>query len=119
MTKSKVLVISTLFVLVLATIYFLLNGRNQVGRYADAKVVQEIPLGFIHLPPNGGDWENGLHYVCWESQISFLDIDESCIYQTSFENNMFIVKYKNEYYVDEEKLLELVDIATSSFEQRK
>lgn len=75
----------------------------------DAKVVREIPSGFVQLPKDGGDWDNGLHYVSWESQISFLDGHETCIYQTGFDNSDFIVQYKNEYYVDEAKLLELMD----------
>ena len=85
----------------------------------DAKVVRNIPTGFVHLPKGGGDWDNGLHYVSWETQISFLDKDGACIYQTGFNNSDFIVKYKNEYYVDEEKLSEMIDIASSTFEQRE
>ena len=83
----------------------------------DAKVVKEIPVGFICLPKGGGDWDNGLHYVSWESQISFLDADENCIYQTGFDNSDFIVKYKNEYYVKELKVLELIDIVNSRLEK--
>ena len=82
-------------------------------------MVAKIPSGFVLLPKGGGDWDNGLHYVAWESQISFFDIDENCIYQTGFKNKDFIVKCDNEYYVDEEKLLELINIANATFSQRE
>ena len=121
MDKKKVLAISISFILVivLISIYFLLDKRYQSGGRSDAKTVHKIPSGFTRLPQGGGDWENGLRYVSWESQISFLTADGNCIYQTSFDNRDFIVKYKNEYYVNEKKLSELVDIAASIFEQHK
>ena len=75
------------------------------------KDVREIPSGFVLLP-KGGYWSDGLYYVIWESQISFLDIYENCIYQTGLDDSGFIVEYKNEYYVNEEKILELLDIVT-------
>ena len=81
-------------------------------------MVREIPSGFIHLPKGGGNWDNGLHYVSWESQISFLDDDENCIYQTGLDNSDFIVKHKNEYYVNEEKILELIDIVNLHRDQQ-
>jgi hypothetical protein len=109
-TKKVILV---MLVLMISLIFITSCGGS------DAKVVRQIPSGFILLPKGGGDWDNGLHYVSWESQISFLDSDENCIYQTGFDNRDFIVKYKNEYYVNEDKILELIDSANSSFEQQK
>jgi len=88
-------------------------------RWVDATVVKKIPLGFIHLEKGGNRQKNGLHYVSWESQISFLDADEICIYQTSFANSDFIVKFKNEYYVNEEIFLELMKVANISSETRR
>ena len=83
----------------------------------DAQVVSEIPSGFTRLP-EGGLKGNDLRYVTWESQISFLDADGICIYQTGFHNSDFILKYKDEYYVNEKKYSELVEIAAFSPEQR-
>ncbi len=45
--------------------------------------------------------KDALSYVFWESQISFLDTEGTCIYQTSVKNDKFIVKYKGEYYINE------------------
>jgi len=120
MNRKKVAIISISFtlVIVLASIYFALDGGRIVGGSSDAKVVGEIPSGFIHLPKGGGNWDNGLHYVSWETQISFLDANGACIYQTGFDNSDFIVKYKKEYYINEEKFLELMEIASSSAEQK-
>jgi len=86
--------------------------------WIDAKVVKKIPSGFIHLWNSLDELENDLHYVAWESQISFLDADEVCIYQTSFANSDFIVKFEDEYYVNEEIFSELIKIADISPETR-
>ncbi len=61
-----------IFLLTFFLIFTLLFVSSCEGR--DSKTVKEIPLGFIHLP-KGGNLNNGLHYVSWESQISFLDDD--------------------------------------------
>jgi len=111
MTMKKILCLTLLVAL---TSLFLISCGG-----SDAKVVRKIPSGFVHLPKGGGDWNNGLHYVSWESQISFLDSDKNCLYQTGFNNKDFIVKYKNEYYVNEEKLLDLIDTSNSTFEKRE
>ena len=81
----------------------------------DAETVREIPLGFVRLPERS-DLDNGLRYIPWETQIAFLDSDGNCIYQTEFNNSKFIVKYQDEYYVNEEKLLELINIAGLQYE---
>lgn len=94
-------------IIIFLAVLFVLCMTSCTGN--DAKVVREIPQGFVQLPKDGGDWDNGLHYVSWESQISFLDGNETCIYQTGFDNSDFIVQYENEYYVNEAKLLELID----------
>jgi hypothetical protein len=80
------------------------------------KEIQEIPYGFVQL---GYTLRNGLRSLPWESNIVFLDSDDINIYQTGLENSDFIVSYKDEYYVNEEKLLELEKIAAIAPEQRK
>lgn len=123
MNKKKVFFISVSAVLIIVSMYFLLGGGKQMGRSNDAKTVKEVPTGFIPLPKGGGNWESGSHYIFWETEISFsdaeLDAGGVCIYQTNVKNSDFIVKYNNEYYVNEGKLLELIDIADSNFKQHK
>lgn len=62
----------------------------------DARVVSEIPDGFISLEEIETD---GFEYIFWESQISIM-WNQSCVFQTSVQNKEFIVKYQGEYYVD-------------------
>ena len=109
--KKKTL--SLLLIVVLALIYLTSCGGN------DAKVVRKIPDRFVHLEKGGGNWGNGLHYIFWKSMIVFLDADEITIYQIGLNNSDFVVKYKNKYYVSEEKLLELLNVAAISPEQRR
>ena len=119
MDRKKVIfavIVVTLIALVAG--YVVLRERSIVGRFVDAKVVRVVPQGFIHLPKLGGNWDNGMRYVSWESQLWFFDVNGTVIYQTVYSNSDFIVKHKNEYYVNEEKFLELVDIANSAFEKR-
>jgi len=117
--KAVFILIPFLLVITIVSVYFIATGVNKIGRGIDAKVVNAIPEGFVPLPKDLDSLGNGLRYVPWESQISFLDINDVCIYQTGFSNSNFIVKYNNEYYVNEEKLLELIDIANTAFEKRE
>jgi len=85
----------------------------------DATVVSKaVPSGFISLEEAIDNMNGSLSYIAWESQIAFLDADNITIYQTGFEDRHFIVKYKGEYYINEEKYSELVKIANSTMEQR-
>lgn len=110
--RKKVLLLFVIIAIVitLALTWFMFYGRN------DANMVLKIPSGFVHLQSN---LKNGLSVMPFETQIAFLDADGVGIYQTGFKNSDFIVKYKGEYYVNEEKLLELIDIAAISPEQRR
>ncbi|MBR5218529.1 MAG: hypothetical protein IKV89_02240 [Clostridia bacterium] len=73
----------------------------------DVKEVTKVPEGFIRLP-ECGELEN-MSWMGWETQIVFLDEEENCIYQTGFNNSEFIVWYKDDYYVNEEKFKELLE----------
>lgn len=84
----------------------------------DAKMVSKVPSGFISLNEAIDNMKGTLRYVPWESQISFLDADNMTIYQTGFANRDFIVKYKGEYYINEVKYSEMVEIANDTVEQR-
>ena len=95
----------------------LADTTDEVDEF-DAKTVTEIPAGFILLKEavageDNGDGQPVLRYVAWESQISFYydDLDNGgvSIYQTGFSNSDFIVKYNNEYYVNEAKISDLID----------
>jgi len=78
-------------------------------------VEQFIPVGFISLNESMNLLDNGLRYVFWESQISFLDADNICIYQTSESNKSFIVRCGDAYYVDAQKISELAAIADATY----
>jgi hypothetical protein len=86
----------------------------------DVKVVSKIPEGFVSLTELNNRADSILDYVFWESQISFVDTPARiCIYQTYVGNRDFIVKYKGEYYVNEAKYLELIDVTVLAQEERK
>jgi len=111
MSKKILLLFAVIaIIIILALTWFMFYGRN------DANMVLKIPSGFVNLQSN---LKNGLSVMPFETQIAFLDADGVGIYQTDFKNSDFIVKYKGEYYVNEEKLLELIDIAVISPEQRR
>jgi len=76
----------------------------------------EVPSGFISLSETINKTNGSLRYVAWESQISFLDADDNTIYQTGFENKDFIVKYKDKYYINEAKYLEMVGVSKANTE---
>lgn len=109
--RKKVLLLFAVIaiIIILALTWFVFYGRN------DANMVLKVPSGFVPLQSN---LENGLSVMPFETQIAFLDAEGVGIYQTDFKNSDFIVKYKGEYYVNKEKLLELIDVAAISPEQR-
>ena len=89
------------------------NGNEVIydDFYEDAIEVDDIPSGFVHLPKGGVDLGNGLTWWAFEKLIIFDDAKEDAIYSTRFSNSEFIVKYEGEYYVNEKKLFELIEIA--------
>ena len=89
------------------------QGRD-IYKGVDAEMVQKIPDGFVLFPNEGDDWR----YVIWENVIAFLDADGVCIYQIGINNSEFIVRYDSEYYVNEEKMSEIIDVASISCDVR-
>ena len=86
----------------------------------DAKVVSKIPDGFVSLIELDNRADNILEYIFWENLISFYDAsDRVGFYQTHIRNRDFIVKYKNEYYVNEATYLEFTNIALIAREERQ
>jgi len=108
----------SVLLLIIASALVCLTSCGEDDEY-DAKVIGQVPPGFTHMEKGGESWENGLRYVFWEGVISFLDADGITIYQTLLTNSDFIVKNKDEYYINEEKFLELTDIAAISCETRR
>jgi len=92
------------------------TGSENVENNASAN--SSVPDGFVPLRESISLLENGLKYHFWKDQIVFLDADEANIYQTSENNNMFIVIHNDKYYVSEKKLSEIIDVANVTFEQR-
>ena len=91
--------------------------------HADAKVVFRVPDGFVPLTELDSR-DSILDYVFWDSQISFVYTPDDtprliCLYQEYVGNRDFIVKYKGDYYVNEAKYLELIEVAVLAQEERK
>ena len=114
MRKIMLIIISILVLIAVAMLILYLNSDEyRIKTTFDARVVRKIPLGFVHLSREEDAWGNGMHYIPFESFIFFVDADGNNLYQTSYRNKDFIVKYNNEYYVNEAKILELIDIVDS------
>lgn len=77
-----------------------------------------IPQGFVSLNEAISQANDSLQYVPWESQIALMDADGITIYQTGFDDESFIVKHKDEYYIDGARNSELTKIAEATLEQR-
>ena len=86
----------------------------------DVTVVDVLPYGFINLNSYLGNTDV-LEYTFWSINISFhvnTDIkreifgsNSRTIFQTNVNNNDFIVLYNNDYYVNENILLPLLEYA--------
>ena len=91
----------------------------------DAKVVSKIPDGFVSLIELNNHEDKNIRIILWDNQISFMieapdtQSGEVCLYQTFIGERDVIVKYKDEYYVNEAKYLELTNIAILAIEERQ
>lgn len=99
---AKMAIIIRLFVagvLVLLCLCFIWNQ----SKISDAQTVNKVPPNYIALK-DVIDKSNGiLNCVFWEGQISFyVDVEEGniCIYQAKVNDGNFIVKYKDNYYIN-------------------
>jgi len=84
----------------------------------DARRVLFIPDGFIALDYATHGMDEVLRWFGWAENIVFQDSDEMTIFQTSFRDRSFIVRYRDDYYVNEKSFNEISEFATSVFEQR-
>jgi len=93
------------------------GGSRPTGDFTVPVVVQEVPEGFILLP-RVQQFENGLSFMAWNAQWSFFDIDRNNIFSTLIVNTDFIIMYEGELYINEEKFLELYEMADTTVELR-
>ena len=90
---------------------------------SDAKVVSKIPDGFVSIIELNNRADRLLNVEPWESQITFMlrevPFSESNLFQTHLSDNSLVVKYKKEYYINEAKYQDLVEIAVLALEERQ
>ena len=102
-----------MFLVAVTLLFFTSCGKD------DAKVVFKIPNGFVNLREATENTNGVMQYGFFETLFAILDADGNSIYNTVLNNSDFIVKYKGDYYVNEEKYSEMVEIAAISPEQRR
>jgi hypothetical protein len=102
MNKKRI----TITLLVITAVAVLICGL--VRENNDVKTVFSLPPGFIPLEDVIASSEGVLSCVFWESQISLLNSEGTCVYQTSVRNSNFIVKYNGKNYINEFKYNELL-----------
>jgi len=111
MTKKllKPIALIVIIIVVAALTWIIFYGSG------DADMVLKVPAGFVKLQSY---LTNGLSIMPFETQIGILDAEKRYIYQTGFKNRDFIVRYDGEYYVNEEKIKEIAEVASIAPEQR-
>ena len=120
----KKVILLVLLVLLIGLVILLLFLRKWDDGYSTEIVIEkikvdEIPDGFIPLGNANDDLGNGLHYIPWASMLAFLDIEGVVVYSVGLGNREFIVQYNGVSYVNEKKLLELIELAAIAPEQRR
>lgn len=82
-------------------------------------LVRTLPSGFIAVESAIEDLESAgaLRFLFWSTNVVFQDIEGVTIFQTDVHDSNFIVIYRNAYYVNEERFLEIAEYAINTSEQ--
>lgn len=81
----------------LLSLGLLIVGFLLAGTRNDAKEVLKVSDGVIASEELGAV---GMKLLVWETQVSIVEDERDCIYQTSVRNRDFIVKCRGKYYVN-------------------
>ena len=127
MKKRKILfIILILFVnivIIVVTHIISIQYYKYYGQYngGDAKCVYKLPDGYISIE-NEKFYNDAKGILNWNTiffpQIIFNDADNISIFVTYLDADWFIVRYKNEYYIDELMYDKLIYDANIIAEQR-
>ena len=93
-----------IFIVCILTVSFVVAScciYKKCDRYSVNTVIAN-PRGYVPLQKIIELSYGELNYFFWETQISIIDSDNNCIFQTSVKDKDFIVKYKGNYYIGEE-----------------
>lgn len=116
----KIIIFSTLLLL-LSSCAMMDAGMNMFNRRTPDRyfpeTVSSVPLGFISLNESLADMDGIINSFFWSSNFGFQDSERATIFQTDVKNSGFIVMYKNEFYINEDKFLGIVDYAMYFYEQ--
>ena len=123
MNKKKILFLSLtpLFIITIIITTYIISIKyyKYYGQYhKDAQCVYKLPDNFVLLNEVCEDTNGKLTYMLWPHNISFQDADNIGIYTTLYSNSDDIVKYKNEYYINEFIYEDLVHDTNIIAEQR-
>lgn len=81
-------------------------------------VVDNVPEGYVYLNDVSTQYGDLITTGFFESQIYVLDLDGNNIKQTSISDSNFLVQHKNDLYVNESEIKELMPLAEQAFERR-
>ncbi|MCL2425580.1 MAG: hypothetical protein FWD05_04490 [Oscillospiraceae bacterium] len=91
--------------------------RGISDRYLPERV-REVPMGFVALDTAIREYDGVLSYLFWSTNFVIQDSEDVTIFQTDVKNSQVIVLYRNVYYINEEKFLEILEYAIDIYEQQ-
>lgn len=101
--QAIILAISAVILIIAAfSVLYLTNHKD------DAKKVKEMPEGYISLNDAIVCCLDKLKFEFNDGLATVSDENGECLYQTKLSNSDFIVTYKEQYYINEEKFRELL-----------
>ena len=105
---------SILFIILLALLVTTsCNGRNS------EEMIQNTPPGFISLKTATEIAKGIMEISFFEEYVSLVDMDGGSVGGGLVTDHSFMIHFNGEYYVNEEKFLESLEIAKVSPEQRR
>jgi len=115
------LIILSFLLIILSSCTRVGSGAGMFNSRADDRffpvTVRSVPDGFISLSEALADKDGIMTRFFWSYSFGFQDSEGVTIFQTDVKNNEFIVMYGDEYYINEEKFLEISSYAKNIYEQ--
>ena len=114
--------LSPILIILLAMIFlFMVSCHEMDGadNESDKEMIEDLPLGFVNLDDAAASAEGIMTYSFFEEYFSLVDMDGYSVGGSLVTDSSLIIRLQGQYYVNEGKFLDALEVAKISPEQRR